>query len=59
MTPTSTTPSRTTSHVVDVRDLTKTYGTVRAVRGIDLNVPAGELLALLGPNGAGKSTTIS
>jgi len=55
----STTHSRTTSNVIDVRELTKSYGAVRALRGIDLVVPAGELLALLGPNGAGKSTMIS
>lgn len=38
--------------------LTKSYGAVRAVRGIDLDVCRGETLALLGPNGAGKSTTL-
>jgi ABC-2 type transport system ATP-binding protein len=38
--------------------LHKSYGPVRAVRGIDLSVAPGETLALLGPNGAGKSTTI-
>lgn len=38
--------------------LTKSYGTVKAVRGIDLTIAPGETLALLGPNGAGKSTTI-
>ena len=38
--------------------LTKSYGPVRAVRGIDLVISPGETVALLGPNGAGKSTTI-
>ena len=38
--------------------LTKNFGDVRAVRGIDLHIAAGETVALLGPNGAGKSSTI-
>jgi ABC-2 type transport system ATP-binding protein len=38
--------------------LTKSFGSVRAVDGIDLTVAPGETVALLGPNGAGKSTTI-
>lgn len=48
---------------IDVRGLTKTYETrdgqvVEAVRGIDLHVDEGEILAFLGANGAGKTTTI-
>jgi ABC-2 type transport system ATP-binding protein len=43
---------------VRVRDLRKTYGSVEAVRGIDLDVARGEIFALLGPNGAGKTTTV-
>ena len=38
--------------------LTKNFGPVRAVRGIDLQVEQGEIVAFLGPNGAGKTTTI-
>ncbi|GLW05091.1 ABC transporter [Microtetraspora sp. NBRC 13810] len=43
---------------ITVRGLTKSYGEVRAVRGIDLDIMAGEVFAILGPNGAGKSTTV-
>lgn len=42
---------------IELAALTKCYGTRRAVDGLDLTVPAGQILALLGPNGAGKSTT--
>lgn len=41
-----------------VRGLVKSYGTVHAVRGLDLEVRRGEIFALLGPNGAGKTTTV-
>ncbi len=44
---------------IEVRRLAKTYpGGVAAVRGIDFDVPAGEVFGLLGANGAGKSTTV-
>jgi branched-chain amino acid transport system permease protein len=41
---------------LEVRELTKTFGGVRAVRSVSFTVPAGSLTALIGPNGAGKST---
>jgi len=47
------------SAVVEVKGLTKKYGQLEAVRGIDLVVEAGEIFGFLGPNGAGKTTTIS
>ncbi|MER5418641.1 ABC transporter ATP-binding protein [Streptosporangium roseum] len=43
---------------VTARGLTKRYGDVQAVGGIDLDIHAGEVFAILGPNGAGKSTTV-
>jgi len=43
---------------LETRALTRTFGDLRAVDGIDLTVPAGSFYGFLGPNGAGKSTTI-
>ena len=42
--------------VIETRGLTKTYGTVRALDGLDLSIPKGGVYGVLGPNGAGKST---
>jgi ABC-2 type transport system ATP-binding protein len=44
--------------VISIRGLRKSYGDFEAVRGIDLEVDAGEIFAFLGPNGAGKTTTV-
>jgi len=44
--------------VISIRGLCKSYGDLEAVRGIDLEVRAGEVFAFLGPNGAGKTTTV-
>jgi len=44
--------------IIHVHQLTKSYGDVRAVQGIDFEVQSGEIFAMLGPNGAGKSTTV-
>ncbi len=41
-----------------LQDVWKSYGAVQALRGIDLEVPAGSIYGFLGPNGAGKTTTI-
>ncbi|HKR50805.1 MAG TPA: ATP-binding cassette domain-containing protein, partial [Pseudonocardiaceae bacterium] len=46
------------SATVEVRDLVRSFGSVRAVDGLDLRVQPATVLALLGPNGAGKTTTV-
>ncbi|WP_125777854.1 ABC transporter ATP-binding protein [Antribacter gilvus] len=51
-TPSSSTPA------VEIRGLSKSFGPVRALDGLDLTVRPGEVAGFLGPNGAGKSTTI-
>ncbi|HET6663169.1 MAG TPA: ATP-binding cassette domain-containing protein [Acidimicrobiales bacterium] len=43
---------------IHVEGLTKTFGEVEALTGIDLSVPAGTVFGLLGPNGAGKTTAV-
>jgi len=44
--------------VIDTRKLTKSFGSVHAVRSLDMQVSRGEIFGFLGPNGAGKTTTI-
>jgi len=41
-----------------MNDVHKSYGNRPALRGLSVNIPAGERYALIGPNGAGKSTTL-
>lgn len=41
-----------------MKGLTKSYGDIHAVRGLDLSIQQGEIFSLLGPNGAGKTTTV-
>ncbi len=52
--------SRGSGHppAVDLASVHKSFGSVQAVRGVDIGIDAGEIVAILGPNGAGKTTTI-
>lgn len=43
---------------IEIRNLTKRFGTVTALAGFDLSVPRGSIFGFLGPNGAGKTTTV-
>jgi ABC-2 type transport system ATP-binding protein len=45
-------------YAIEAKKLTKSYGSNKVLRGIDLQVEQGTMLALLGPNGAGKTTTV-
>jgi ABC-2 type transport system ATP-binding protein len=44
--------------MIEVKDLTKRYGAILALRGISFSVPRGQVVGFLGPNGAGKTTTM-
>ncbi len=44
--------------ILQVQDLTVHYGAIEALRGVSLEVPAGQVVALIGANGAGKTTTL-
>ncbi|MBU3216969.1 ABC transporter ATP-binding protein [Clostridium estertheticum] len=45
-------------NVIEIKNLTKSYGTSRGITDVSFNVKQGEILGFIGPNGAGKSTTI-
>ena len=51
-------PGRDIPPAVRLRGIRKSFGPVEAVRGIDLAIAPGEVVAFLGPNGAGKTSTI-
>jgi ABC-type multidrug transport system ATPase subunit len=53
-----TTTAATNGHVIQTRGLTKRYGELRAVDGVDLEVRAGDVYGFLGANGSGKTTTV-
>jgi len=46
------------NYVIEARNLSKSYGKTQVLKGIDLRVERGTMVALLGPNGAGKTTTV-
>ena len=47
------------TQAIKIQNLTKSYGSVDALRGVNIEINEGEFFGLLGPNGAGKTTTIN
>jgi ABC-2 type transport system ATP-binding protein len=44
--------------MIEVHELQKSYGNIKALKGISFKVPRGQIVGFLGPNGAGKTTTM-
>lgn len=53
-----TNPSSATNNAIEIQGLTKSFGSTKALDGLDLTVAHGSIAGFLGPNGSGKSTTI-
>ena len=51
-------PETESSNIIQVQDLRKSYGGLKAVDGVSFSVSSGEVFGILGPNGAGKTTTV-
>ncbi len=51
-------PQATSNAIIEVEDLRKSYGALKAVDGVSFTVQRGEVFGMLGPNGAGKTTTV-
>ena len=47
-----------TNHAIEIRGLEMHFGGVKALRGVDMQIPKGKVTAIIGDNGAGKSTTM-
>ena len=45
-------------NVIEIKNLTKTYGNARGIENVSFHVEEGEIFGFIGPNGAGKSTTL-